>query len=184
MRLPGDMGSLKANLNWAHTFGYTQTVAGVTYQLAGTQGPSVVSGATGSPKDRGQFSLTYSKGPLDFTTSVNHTSSFSGLDPSVEANECGSSSLTITGRAYFSGLVQPDRFCHVASFTAVNLNATYKLSESLSLKASILNAFDRAPPIDFNTYGNSSVQTAYNASYHQAGAVGRFYSLGLNYAFN
>jgi iron complex outermembrane receptor protein len=184
MRLPGDMGSLKANLNWAHTFGYTQTVAGVTYQLAGTQGPSVVSGATGSPKDRGQFSLTYSKGPLDFTTSVNHTSSFSGLDPSVEANECGSSSLTITGRAYFSGLVQPERFCHVASFTAVNLNATYKLSESLSLKASILNAFDRAPPIDFNTYGNSSVQTAYNASYHQAGAVGRFYSLGLNYVFN
>jgi iron complex outermembrane receptor protein len=182
-RLPGEAGSLRAALSFAHTFGYEQTVAGVTYQLAGTQGPSVVSGATGSPKDRGQLTLTYSKGPLDLTSTINYTSSFSGLDPSVEANECGTSSATITGRAYFSGLVQPERFCHVPSFTTVNFNALYKLSENLSLKASILNAFDRAPPLDFNTYGNSSVQTAYNASFHQAGAVGRFYSLGLNYVF-
>jgi iron complex outermembrane receptor protein len=182
-RLPGDAGSLKASLSFAHTFGYEQTVAGVTYQLAGTQGPSVVSGATGSPKDRGQLTLAYTRGPLDLTTTFNYTSSFSGLDPSVEANECGTSSSTITGRAYFSGLVQPERFCHIPSFTSVNVNMNYKLTENLSLKASILNAFDRAPPLDFNTYGNSSVQTAYNASYHQAGAVGRFYSLGLNYVF-
>jgi iron complex outermembrane receptor protein len=183
LRLPGDAGSIKASLSFAHTFGYEQSVAGVTYQLAGTQGPSVVSGATGSPKDRGQLAITYSKGPLDLTGTVNYTSDFSALDPSVDGTDCATSSATITGRAYFSGLVQPERFCHVASFTSINFNLNYKLSENLSLKASILNAFDRAPPIDFNTYGNSSTQTAYNASYHQAGAVGRFYSLGLNYVF-
>lgn len=183
LRLPGEAGTLRASLSFAHTFSYEQNVGGVTYQLAGTHGPSVVSGATGSPKDRGQFAVTYTKGPLDFTTTVNYTSSFSGLDPSVGGDSCGTSSAVITGRAYFSGLVQPDRFCNVPSFTVVNLNANYKLSENLSLKASVLNAFDRAPPLDFNTYGNSSVQTAYNASLHQAGAVGRFYSLGLNYVF-
>ncbi|HEX8479404.1 MAG TPA: TonB-dependent receptor [Telluria sp.] len=183
MRLPGEYGSLKASVSFAHTFGYEQTVGGVTYQLAGTHGPSVVSGATGSPKDRGQFAVTYTNGPLDLTTTVNYTSGFSGLDPSVGGTECGTSSADITGRAYFSGLVQPERFCHVPSFTVVNLNANYKLTENLSLKASILNAFDKAPPLDFNTYGNSSVQTAYNASLHQAGAIGRFYSLGLNYVF-
>jgi iron complex outermembrane receptor protein len=43
--------------------------------------------------------------------------------------------------------------------------------------------FDRQPPIDVATYGNAGTQTAYNASLHQAGAVGRFYSLGLNYVF-
>jgi len=183
MRLPGDAGAIKASVTFAHTFSYEQNVGGVTYQLAGTHGPSGVSGATGSPKDRGQFAVTYSKGPLDFTTTVNYTSSFSGLDPSVGGDSCGTSSAVITGRAYFSGLTQPERFCSVPSFTVVNLNANYKLSENLSLKASVLNAFDRAPPLDFNTYGNSSVQTAYNASLHQAGAIGRFYSLGLNYVF-
>jgi iron complex outermembrane receptor protein len=182
-RLPGDAGSLRANLSWAHTFGYEQTVAGVTYQLAGTHGPSVVSGATGSPKDRAQFSIGYARGPLDVTTTVNYTSSFSGLDPSVEATECGTSANVITSRTYFSGLVQPERFCHVASFTAVNLNVQYKLTNNLTLRGAILNMFDRQPPIDFNTYGNSSTQTAYNASLHQAGAVGRFFSLGANYSF-
>jgi iron complex outermembrane receptor protein len=183
MRLPGEYGSLRASVSFAHTFGYEQTVGGVTYQLAGTHGPSVVSGATGSPKDRGQFAVTYTNGPLDLTTTVNYTSGFSGLDPSVGATECSNSSATITGRNYFSGNTQPERFCHVPSFTVVNLNANYKLTENLSLKASILNAFDKAPPLDFNTYGNSSIQTAYNASLHQAGAIGRFYSLGLNYVF-
>jgi len=183
MRLPGEAGSIKASVSFAHTFGYEQTVAGETYQLAGTHGPSVVSGATGSPKDRGQFAVTYTKGPLDFTTTVNYTSGFSGLDPSVGATDCATSSATITGRTYFTGPTQPQYFCHVPSFTSVNFNANYKLTENLSLKASILNAFDKAPPLDFNTYGNSSVQTAYNASLHQAGAIGRFYSLGLNYVF-
>jgi iron complex outermembrane receptor protein len=182
-RLPSDLGAVRANLSFAHTIAYDQTVAGVTYKLAGTHGPSVVSGATGSPKNRGQFSLGYARGPLDVTTTVNYTSGFSGLDPSVDATECGTSSAVITGRAYFSGLVQPDAYCHVASFTAVNLNVQYKVSQNLSLRGAILNMFDKQPPLDFNTYGNSSVQTAYNASLHQAGAVGRFFSLGMNYTF-
>jgi iron complex outermembrane receptor protein len=183
LRLPNDAGAMRFGLSFAHTFGYEQTVAGVTYQLAGTQGPSVVSGATGSPKNRGQLTLGYARGPLDVTTTVNYTSRFSGLDPSIPANDCGTSSADITGRAYFSGLVQPDRFCSIPSFTAVNLNVNYKLSQNLSLKGSILNLFDRQPPFDFNTYGNSSVQTSYNASLHQAGAVGRFFSVGANYTF-
>jgi iron complex outermembrane receptor protein len=182
-RLPSDLGTLRANLSAAHTIAYDQTVAGVTYSLAGTQGPSVVSGATGSPKDRAQFSLGYARGPLDVTTTVNYTSSFSALDPSVGGDDCATGSSTITGRTYFSGLKQPEYYCHVPSFTAVNLNVQYKLSAQLSLRAAILNVFDRQPPLDFNTYGNSSTQTAYNASLHQAGAVGRFFSLGLNYTF-
>jgi iron complex outermembrane receptor protein len=183
LRLPSDAGALRFGLSFAHTFGYEQTTAGVTYQLAGTQGPSGVSGATGSPKNRGQLSLGYARGPLDVTTTFNYTSGFSGLDPSVGATECGSSSSIITSRTYFSGLVQPDRFCHIPSFTAVNLNVQYKLSQNLSLRGAILNLLDRQPPLDFNTYGNSSTQTAYNASLHQSGAVGRFFSLGANYTF-
>jgi iron complex outermembrane receptor protein len=182
-RLPSDMGTMRAGLSFAHTIAYDQTVAGETFQLAGTHGPSVISGATGSPKNRGQFSLGYASGPLDVTTTVNYTGRFSGLDPAGGANDCADSAAVITSRLYFSGKVQPDAYCHVASFTAVNLNVQYKLTSQLSLRGAILNLFDRQPPLDFNTYGNSTTQTAYNASLHQAGAIGRFYSLGLNYTF-
>jgi iron complex outermembrane receptor protein len=182
-RLPSDMGSVRANLSAAHTFSYITEVAGTSYQLAGTQGPSVVSGATGSPKDRAQFTLGYAQGPLDITATVNYTSDFSTKDPSLGVNDCGSTAADVGGRLYFDGLTQPDYYCHVASFTTTNLNLQYKLSQNLTLKASILNVFDRQPPIDVATYGNSGTQTSYNASLHQAGAIGRFYSLGLNYAF-
>jgi iron complex outermembrane receptor protein len=183
-RLPSDLGTLRANLSAAHTFSYlTEVAGGVTYQLAGTQGPSVVSGATGSPKDRAQFTLGWGRGPLDVTATMNYTSSFSTKDPSLEASDCASTGLDVGGRRYFQGKVQPDVYCEVSSFTTTNLNIVYKLSPNLSLKGSILNLFDRQPPIDVATYGNAGTQTAYNASLHQAGAVGRFYSLGLNYVF-
>jgi len=182
-RLPGDMGTMRADLSAAHTFDYTQTVNGTSYQLAGTQGPSVVGGATGNPKDRAQFSLNWNQGPLDVTASVNYTSSFSTLDPSVGATDCASTGTDAGGRNYFSGIVQPDYYCHTASFTVTNLNVQYKLTPNLTLKGTVLNVFDKAPPIDVATYGNSGVQTSYNASLHQAGAVGRFFSLGLAYVF-
>ena len=182
-RLPGDMGTLRADLSAAHTFDYTQSVNGTSYQLAGTQGPSGVGGATGNPKDRAQFSLDWTRGPLDITASVNYTSSFSTLDPSVGATDCASTGVDAGGRNYFAGVVQPDYYCHVASFTVTNLNVQYKLSPNLTLKGTILNLFDKAPPIDVGTYGNSGVQTSYNASLHQPGAVGRYFSLGLAYTF-
>jgi len=182
-RLPNDLGALRANLSAAHTFSYKTEVAGASYQLAGTQGPSVISGATGSPKDRAQFSLGYSRGPLDVTATVNYTSDFSTTDPSLGVTTCDATGSDVGGRLYFDGIEQPAYYCHVASFTTTNLNVVYKLSSNLSLKGSILNLFDRQPPIDVATYGNASSQTSYNASLHQAGAVGRFYSLGLNYTF-
>lgn len=183
LKLPNELGTLRFDLSGAHTFDYTQSVAGTSYQLAGTQGPSGVGGATGNPKDRAQLSVDWTRGPLDITTSFNYTSSFSTLDPSVDATSCASTGKDAGGRNYFANLVQPDVYCHVASFTVTNLNVQYKVTPNLTLKGSILNLFDKAPPIDVGTYGNSGAQTSYNASLHQAGAVGRFFSLGLAYTF-
>jgi iron complex outermembrane receptor protein len=182
-KLPGELGSLRTDLSAAHTFDYTQSVNGVSYQLAGTQGPSGVGGATGNPKDRAQFALTWLRGPLDITTSLNYTSSFSTLDPSVDGNDCASTGKGVGGRNYFAGVIQPDSYCHVASFTVTNVTAQYKVSPNLTLKGTILNVFDKAPPIDVGTYGNATPQTSYNASLHQAGAIGRMFSLGLAYVF-
>jgi iron complex outermembrane receptor protein len=182
-RLANDMGTVSAGLSAAHTFGYKTTVAGETYQLAGTQGPSSVGGATGNPKDRAQFTLGYNRGPLDVTATVNYTSGFSTIDPALGETDCATTAEHVGGRLYFSGLVQPDQFCRVASFTTTNLNLQYKLTENLALRAAILNVFDKKAPYDVATYGNSGAGTSYNASLHQAGAIGRFFSLGVNYAF-
>ncbi|MES2017280.1 MAG: TonB-dependent receptor [Pseudomonadota bacterium] len=182
-RLPSDMGSVSANLSAAHTFGYVSELGSAKYQMAGTQGPSSVGGATGNPKDRAQFTLGYAKGPLDVTTTVNYTSGFSTFDSSLGETDCATTGRNVGGRAYFQGLTQPDRFCRVQSFTTTNLNVQYKISQNLTLRAAVLNLFDKEPPFDVATYGNAGAQTSYNASLHQAGAVGRFYSLGMNYKF-
>lgn len=179
----GENGVFRTNLSYAHTISYKQTVAGVTYELAGTHGPSVVSGATGSPKNRAQLSLGWAKGPLDVNTTFNYTSDFSALDPSVGGDDCANAGLAVSGRPYFTANRQPLNYCRVPSFTVANLNVQYKVSQNLTLKGSVLNLFDRQPPLDLGTYGNATVQTPYNASLHQAGAVGRFYSLGLAYTF-
>ena len=182
-KLPSDMGGMKANLSASHMFSYKSISGDTTYELAGTQGPSVVGGATGNPKNRAQFTLGYTRGPLDLTTTVNHTSSFSGLDPSVHGDSCATSALDVGGRTYFQNLTQPDVYCRVSSFTTTNLNLQYKVSDNLTLKGSILNLFDKQPPFNVSTYGNSGAQTAYNASLHQAGAIGRFFSVGAAYTF-
>jgi iron complex outermembrane receptor protein len=180
----GEMGTLRANLSAAHTISYKQIAAdGTVYSLAGTQGPSVVGGATGNPKDRAQFTLGYVRGPLDVSATMNYTSSFSTLDPSVHGTDCASTGLDVGGRTYFSGVDQPAEYCRVSSFTTTNLNVVYKITKDLSIRGAILNVFDKQPPIDVGTYGNATAQTSYNASLHQAGAVGRFFSLGLTYQF-
>ncbi|MCC2971704.1 TonB-dependent receptor [Massilia sp. IC2-476] len=184
-RLANDMGTLSAALSAAHTFGYESIIGDQTIQLAGTQGPSSVGGATGNPKDRAQFTLGYNRGPLDVTATVNYTSGFSTIDPALGVNDCTATAAEVGGRNYFQGVPggQPAFYCNVPSFTVTNLNVQYKLSQNLTLRGAILNLFDREAPIDVGTYGNAGAGTSYNASLHQPGAVGRFFSLGLNYTF-
>ena len=182
-RLANDMGTVTAALTAAHVFGYKTTVAGETYQLAGTQGPSSVGGATGNPKDRAQFTIGYNRGPLDVTATVNYTSGISTFDPALGETDCLTTAEHVGGRSYFVGLPQPLGYCNVSSFTSTNLNIQYRLTENLTLRGAILNLFDKEAPYDVATYGNSGAGTSYNASLHQAGAIGRFFSLGANYTF-
>ena len=182
-RLANDMGTVSANLSAAHTFGYVTSIGDTSYQLAGTQGPSSVGGATGNPKDRAQFTLGYARGPLDVTATVNYTSGFSTIDPALGETDCATTALNVGGRAYFRNLVQPANYCNVSSFTSTNLNVAYKITPNLTIRGAILNLFDKEAPYDVATYGNAGAGTSYNASLHQPGAVGRFFSLGLAYQF-
>ncbi|MGO4379565.1 TonB-dependent receptor [Pseudoduganella sp. RAF19] len=181
----GDMGTAKAQFTFNHLISYEIESAGTKYELAGTHGPSVVSGDTGNPKNRAQLTLGWDKGPLGVTTTFNWIGSYSNLDPSLDVTDCADVAAGVGGRNYFFNLnnKNPVSYCKTSSFMSTDLNVTYKLSKNLTLKGSILNLFDRQPPIDVATYGNAGTLTAYNASLHQAGAVGRYFNLGLNYTF-
>jgi len=184
----GDMGSLKAGLNLSHMMSYTLTANGIDYELAGTHGPTVISGDTGNPKNRAQVTLSYDQGPLNVTAIVNYIDSYSVLDPSTGPgnNDTCEASLQ-NSNLYFADSSYPTHYCRVSSFTTTSLSASYKISKNLSVHGSIVNLFDRQAPVDAQTYGGTSIASGtnapYNPSLHQAGAVGRFFSLGANYNF-
>jgi iron complex outermembrane receptor protein len=170
-------GKLSARLTATHMISYKQgTVGAEAIQLAGTHGPSATSGDTGNPRDRAQLKFGWDKGPLSVSTTVNWVSSFDVIDPSsTNAATCADAI------SFVFGTPNPE-FCRVRSFTSVDVYGEYRLSEKLSLHASVLNLFNKPPPLDFQTYG-SSPSTFYNPALHQAGAVGRFVNVGLNYKF-
>ncbi len=181
----GDIGNFRAQLSFNHMISYRLEQLGNEYELAGTHGPSVVSGNTGNPKNRAQLTLGYEKGPLTLTGTLNWVGSYSGLDPSLGYNDCSESAEGVGGRTYFVNNPNgtPPEYCKIRSFMSTDINAVYRVNKNLTIKASILNAFDRQPPIDVATYGNATAQTAYNATLHQAGAVGRYFSIGASYSF-
>ena len=179
----GDYGTVKSELSLNHMISYELDSNGVQYELAGTHGPSVISGDTGNPKNRAQYKLGWEKGAVTVTGTVNWVGDYSGLDPSVDVTDCKNITAGVSGRTYFFGTNTPAGYCHIPSFLTLDLNATFQASKNLQLKFSILNAFNKQPPIDVATYGNANSLTSYNASLHQAGAVGRFFSMGANYAF-
>ena len=180
-----DWGRLTFDFTETHVFHYVQEFNDSGYfELAGTHGPSEVSGDTGNPKDRAQFIVTYDHGPLTVTATTNWTSGYSVTDPSQGQGDCASA-LEGGDTKYFRFGTAPSQYCRVKAFTDVDLYANYKITKNLSLHASILNLFNRSAPLDFATYGGgtNSSQTPYQPSFAQQGAIGRFYTVGAQYRF-
>ncbi|HEV2701851.1 MAG TPA: TonB-dependent receptor, partial [Steroidobacteraceae bacterium] len=181
----GRFGRLTAGLSYTHEFSYTESIAGTTYQLAGTHGPGI-SGNSGNPKERAVLSLGWDRGPLDVTTTINYTGPFSITDPTSGFDTCLETLNDSFSSAYgvrFSASTVPNQgLCTVRGFTDVNLYARYALSKRLNLHASILNLFNQEPPLDLETIGGGG-ELAYDAPQNQIGAVGRFFTLGATYTF-
>ncbi|HXQ64469.1 MAG TPA: TonB-dependent receptor, partial [Steroidobacteraceae bacterium] len=182
-----EAGRLTAELNYTHVIQFDLLAYGVTYDLAGTHGPSGVSGDTGNPKDRASLSLTWDRGPASVTGTLNYIGSFSITDPSAtNQGTCAGALVSNLTLEYFVKFVSsanvPTQYCTVASFTDVDLYGRYIIGNNLQLHASVLNVFNTPPPLDVVTYGGGG-GAAYDAAMHQAGAVGRFYTVGLTYKF-
>ncbi len=178
------LGRFSAQLQWTHMFHYTIEREGRRYELAGTHGPSFVSTNTGTPRDRGAFALTWARGPVELTGTLQYTGGFDVVDPSYDLNDCSAalSGIFPNGAPAGSGL------CRVGSFTTLNLALGYKASPALQWRFSVVNLFDRKPPIDAFASSSSGGGVAlggahYDPALHQDGAVGRYFTLGASYTF-
>jgi iron complex outermembrane receptor protein len=187
----GDIGSIKAELSYTHVIEYDLTVSGNTYQLAGTHGPAGISGDTGNPKDRAQLSVSWQKAGATVTLTENWIGPFEITDPSSGLDNCATSLAFYGPTAYaprYTGSpaaappAQWNQYCTVQRYFETNLYAQYAVDDHLSVHGSILNLANNLPPVDLNTYGGGG-QLAYDGSFYQDGAVGRFFMVGATYKF-
>jgi len=183
------VGTLNFGVMFTHMLKYDMSVDGNTYHLAGTHGPSIVGGNTGNPKNRAQLSLGLERGPLMVSATTNFIGSFDVTDPSSGFNTC---QAAIDGyNAFFNRAPVPSEYCRVKSFNYTNVTVRYQFSKALTVRGAITNLFDQQPPLDLQTYGgqagtnpsSSNTGLPYNPSMHQIGAVGRGFSVGLDYRF-
>ena len=177
----GVVGNFTAELSFTHMLTYKLIAAGTTFELAGTHGPSGVSGDTGNPKDRGTLSLGWNKGPVEFNVNLNYVGGFSITDPSAGVPDCVTAVASALTVRYLPGTPFPGSYCRVGSFLDVDLHGQYQFTDHFSLHASVLNVFDKPPPFDVVTYGGGG-GAAYS-TLDQAGAVGRFFTVGATYKF-
>jgi iron complex outermembrane recepter protein len=177
----GRIGRFTGEATWTHELTYQLTVGGSTYELAGTHGPSGVSGDTGNPKDRFNVSLSWTKGPLTITPSASFISHFSIADSSSGIPTCADA-LAYNGN-FPGGTVAPDQrqFCTVKYFLETSLYGSYQLNGSLELHASVRNLFNKQPPVDVQTYGGGSYFFPYDPALHEDGVVGRYMTIGFTY---
>ena len=177
-----EYGRLTANLDVTHIFRYSLNVGGTVYELAGTHGPSGISGDTGTPQTRAQLTVTWDQGPLELATTANYISHYDVTDPASGLPTCAAALSSAFNGPFAGGTpigqISPTA-CYVASFTTFDLYGRYALDKHWSFHGSVMNALNRIAPLDLQTYGGSN----YNPSLHQAGAVGRYFTVGAVYDF-
>ncbi|WP_338771198.1 TonB-dependent receptor [Massilia sp. METH4] len=165
----GDAGSLTADIKWTHLFKFERTDAeGATVDFAGTHGNCDVTNCIGTPDDRINLGLTWDRGPLRLSGVVNHRGKFDNTEYK-DAGECAFA---------FADHSDAPRGCKISSFTTLDLTARYRFTNKAELFATIQNVFDKEPPLDPLTYGAAG----YNPLDY-AGALGRYFQVGMRYTF-
>lgn len=190
----GEAGRLTTQLNWTHVKKFQRTDAdGVTLEYAGTHGPLSLSSGAGTPKDRATVAVTWDRGPWAVTGALNYVGPIRMVDHKGEVSDVDDGTVTNgnTGVSYpdagqydcgvFDTTGKPYNNCKLPSFTTFDLFAKWSPSKNLDFNFSIQNLFDRKAP--FDPYLAIPYGINYNQAFHQAGAVGRFFTVAAKYSF-
>jgi iron complex outermembrane receptor protein len=158
-------GRLTVRLDWTHLIQSQQTVDGQTFHWVGTVGPTALSGAVGTPANRGSATLDWNVGRVATGVTFNYRSAMRGIDESI-----GGTCLQLSAT---------NPHCYVAGFGYATLYGQYHFSNQMDLTGTITNVTNRLPPLDTATYGGQN----YDASLDQAGAIGRYMEIAFHYRF-
>jgi iron complex outermembrane receptor protein len=166
----GGYGRITTSLDATHLIQQQQTFGDVTYHYVGTVGPTALSGSTGTPANRGTLTIDWTRGPVSFGTVLNYRSAMQGIDASLTTPGTPPTCLQLSSS---------NPHCYVAGFGYANVYGQYRVSENLQFMVNVTNVTNRLPPLDTVTYGGQN----YDASYDQAGAIGRFIEASFRYRF-
>ncbi len=178
----GRYGLFTAQATWTHLLTYQLTANGQTYELAGTQGPSGISGDTGNPKDRATLSVSWQRGALTLTPSLQFTGHFNITDPSSGLDNC-SEALGYIGFITSGVSAKNSGLCSVGYYLQTDVYGAYQVNGHFQVHGSVLNLFNKQPPLDVQTYGGGTYSYPYDPAFDQGGAVGRFFEVGATYSF-
>jgi iron complex outermembrane receptor protein len=128
----------------------------------------VVSGNTGTPKNKANVELAWERGQVGVSAFVNYVGGY------VNQDNRGAGCFN-----HFDNGDPAPGACRIASFTTVDLRASFKPVKTTEIYASVGNAFDRIAPLDPSAYINLN----FNPSFHLAGAIGRTFNIGLRHDF-
>jgi iron complex outermembrane receptor protein len=192
----GDGNLLTIDLLWTHILKFERVTAdGTVLDYAGTQGPYVLSAASGTPKDRGALEATWSSGKYSLSARINYVAGMKLIDHNGETLvDNGDGTFSTTTGEYFNFVANPagvvcavyypngqpfNGDCTSKSFTTLDLSGKLDWSDHLEVNASMRNVFNTIAPLNPYTYGGLN----YNPSFTQDGAIGRYLRAGFRYKF-
>jgi iron complex outermembrane receptor protein len=192
-----DVGRFTPQLFWTHVNSFERTdYQGNTFEYAGTHGPLAQSAGGGGPKDRASLTMTFERGSWAATLAANYVGPITMVDHKGETTD---PDPTAPGTIFNqnTGVSYPDNGqyncgvfdtagnvyggCKLGPFTTWDVFAKWTPMKDLQLNFSIQNLFDKKAP--FDPYLVLPYGINYNQTWHQAGAVGRFWTIGANYKF-
>jgi iron complex outermembrane receptor protein len=141
----------------------TEFPDGSVERYDGTLGNFNLTAGSGTPKWRGTWLNTLDFGKFALTGTVNFFGGYdlSAMDQGTGYKDCGLNDGSLP--------------CKVKDYITFDLNAQVKVSDNFTFYATMLNVFDKLPPIDTITYGAH----AYNPVQGGIGILGRYFNMGV-----
>lgn len=135
--------------------------------VAGTHGPTSISGDTGTPRDRTEASIDVGSHDWLAGLRMNYVSHMTDTDPitSVDYGEPADTCL----QPWFPG-------CNIKSFTDFDLFSHWQITPTWLINFDILDVFNESAPLDPQA---AYTTRNYDNAFEQAGAIGRFYQIGF-----
>lgn len=160
-------GRLNLDLTWTRINSLQTIDAGGTTEYAGSHGNCDITNCIGTPKNRINLAATWSMEDWTIGAVLNYRGEMDNTN--AEGTACANT--------FADGSDAPSG-CRMPSFHSVDLAARWQATEAMQFFANIENALDRVAPLDPHTYGGIN----YNPL-DAAGAVGRYFTLGMRYSF-